>query len=232
MGTDSPTVALRRSHQVAAEIERRFEDARARLGLGVDHALLAEASPATTPLSGNAVEARLTPSEPASSTTLKELYDAYMADPTRDWSPRTRLAYDTTRKLVLAVFGEHTLVRSITRAQCRELIETLRWMPRHASKLYPGLDVAEITARAKEEGRTDLISPSNLNTYLNKLGGLFNWAVKEEMMDRNPAEGLRVPDAALRRDKRRPFSTVRRDSRRPRRSGSGPPDHRRSGLAR
>ncbi|WP_374658764.1 site-specific integrase [Phenylobacterium sp.] len=52
------------------------------------------------------------------------------------------------------------------------------------------------------------MSPSNINTYLNKVGGVFNWAVKEEMMDRNPANGLRVPDAALRRDKRLPFSTA------------------------
>ena len=50
--------------------------------------------------------------------------------------------------------------------------------------------------------------PEHINTYLNKVGGVFNWAVKEEMMDRNPANGLRVPDAALRRDKRLPFSTA------------------------
>src|SRR5690606_10348348 len=40
LGTDSPTVALRRSHQIAAEIERGFEQARARLGMAVDPALL------------------------------------------------------------------------------------------------------------------------------------------------------------------------------------------------
>jgi integrase len=129
-----------------------------------------------------------------------------MADPTRDWSPRTRFAYETTRRIVLAVLGEETPVRSITRAQCRDLIETLRWLPRNASKLYPGIGPVEIAARARAEGRTDLINVANLNAYLNKLGGVFNWAVKEEMMDRNPAQGLKVPDPMLRRDKRLPFS--------------------------
>ncbi|MFB2351592.1 hypothetical protein, partial [Priestia megaterium] len=58
------------------------------------------------------------------------------------------------------------------------------------------------------EGRTDLINAANINAYLNKLGGMFNWAVKEEMLDRNPAQGLRVPDPTARRDKRLPFSTT------------------------
>jgi integrase len=206
LGTDSPTTALRRSHQIAAAIERGFEEARFHAGLAVDQTVLtAPSQNIATPVS-TVGEAKAAEEGPG--TTLKGLYEAYMADPTRDWSPRTRLAYDTTRRLVVTILGEDTPVRSITRARCRELIETLRWLPRHASKLYPGLDAAEIAARSKNAGRSDLISPSNLNTYLNKLGGVFNWAVKEELMDRNPAQGLRVPDATLRRDKRLPFSSA------------------------
>ncbi len=95
-----------------------------------------------------------------------------MSDPTRDWSPRTRLSYETTRRLVLAIVGEKTLVQSITRAHCRNLIETLRWLPRNALTLYPGLSPAEIATRAKKDERTDLISASNTKTYLNKVGGV------------------------------------------------------------
>jgi integrase len=202
LGTDSPTVALRRSHRIAALIEREFEEARFRLGLPVDLQVLAEPS-ANEPT----VEAAASAGH-ADRMTLRQLYDVYMTDPTTDWSPRTRLAYETTRKLVLGILGDDTPVRSITRAQCREMIETLRWQPRNARKLYPGLTPVEIAAKAKEQGRTDLMSASNLNTYLNKLGGVFNFAVREELMDRNPARGLRVPDPTLRRDKRLPFSAV------------------------
>ena len=141
------------------------------------------------------------------SATLGALYDAYMNDPTRDWSPTTRMAYQTTKRIVLSILGQDTLVRGITRSQCREMIEVLRWQPRNASKLFPKLSPIEIAKRAKAEGRTDLINPANINTYLNKLGGVLNWAVKEEMLDRNPAQGLRVPDPTSRRDKRLPFST-------------------------
>jgi len=134
--------------------------------------------------------------------TLGEVYDAYMNDPTRDWSPTTRTAYVTTRKLVMAILGETTPIQSITRSQCRDMIEVLRWRPRNASKLFPNLTPFEIAARSRAEGREDLINAANINTYVNKLGGVFNWAVKEELLDRNPAVGLRVPDPTLRRDKR------------------------------
>jgi hypothetical protein len=40
----------------------------------------------------------------------------------------------------------------------------------------------------------DLISAANVNTYLNKLSGLFSWALKEAPIERNPAVGLKVPD--------------------------------------
>nr|WP_314431871.1 phage integrase SAM-like domain-containing protein [uncultured Brevundimonas sp.] len=139
--------------------------------------------------------------------TLGDLYDAYMNDPTRDWSPTTRMAYQTTKRIVLSILGKDTPVRSITRSQCREMIEVLRWQPRNASKLFPKLSPVEIAKHAKAEDRTDLINPANINTYLNKLGGVLNWAVKEEMLDRNPAQGLRVPDPTARRDKRLPFSS-------------------------
>ena len=209
LGTDSPTVALRRSHTIAAAIEHEFEVARLRAGLPVDQTVLAglgQQAGAT----GRAIEPASADleAEIASGTTLGETYDAYMADPTRDWSPTTRMAYQTTRRVVVAILGEHTSVRSITRTQCRDMIEVLRWQPRNASKLFPGLSPVEIAAKAKAEQRTDLINAANLNTYLNKLGGVFNWAVKEEMIDRNPAQGLRVPDPTLRRDKRLPFSTA------------------------
>ncbi len=155
LGTDSLTVATRRSHQVAAMVEREFEEARRHAGLEVDQTILA---------SPRVVEPDPLIEKASCGITLRHLYDGYMAAPTRDWSPRTRLAYETTRKLVLAILGEHTPVRSITRAQCRETIETLRWLPRNSSKLYPGLAPVAIAAKAKAEGRTDVISPSNPNT--------------------------------------------------------------------
>ena len=197
LGTDSPTVAKRRVLRVAAEIEHEFELARSRIGLTVDRVVL-NGIPDYAPVADEGLP----------STTLGDLYDAYMNDPTRDWSPTTRMAYQTTKRIVLSILGTDTPVRSITRPQCRDMIEVLRWQPRNASKLFPKLGPVDIAKRAKAEQRTDLINAANINTYLNKLGGVLNWAVKEEMLDRNPARGLRVPDPTARRDKRKPFSAA------------------------
>jgi len=202
LGTDSPTVAKRRALRVAAQIEHEFEVARSKVGLNVDPIML-EAFTEPAPIAAATSVAE--PEEP-NGITLGDLYDAYMDDPTRDWSPTTRMAYQTTKRIVLAILGKDTPVRSITRSQCRDMIEVLRWQPRNASKLFPKLSPVEIAERAKAEGRTDLINAANINTYLNKLGGVLNWAVKEELLDRNPAQGLRVPDPVARRDKRLPFS--------------------------
>ena len=202
LGTDSPTVAKRRALRVSAQVEHEFEVARLKVGLNVDRMVLEDFS-VTTPLASEAV---VVEAEPLAGVTLCELYDAYMNDPTRDWSPTTRNAYKTTKRVVMSILGADTPVDSITRSQCREMIEILRWQPRNASKLFPKLGPVEIAELAKRDGRTDLINAANINTYLNKLGGVFNWAVKEEILDRNPAKGLRVPDPVARRDKRLPFS--------------------------
>jgi integrase len=200
LGTDSLTVALRRSHEIAASIERYFEAARSQAGLPVDHKILSMADEKL------AIRAEASSTEAVVSLTLREVYDTYMTDPTRDWSPRTRMAYETTRRQALSLLGGDTPIRSITRAHCREMIELLRWLPRNSSKIYPKLSPVEIAAKSRKMGRTDLISPANINTYLNKLCGVFNWAMKEQFIDRNPAVGLKVPDPILRREKRLPFA--------------------------
>ena len=96
----------------------------------------------------------LAPPEPQSGISLGDLYYAYMADPTRNWSPTTRMAYQTTMRVVLAVLGRETPARAVTRAMCRDMIEVLRWQPRNASKLFPNCTPMEIAKRAKTEGRS------------------------------------------------------------------------------
>ncbi|MFD2500434.1 DUF6538 domain-containing protein [Rhizorhabdus histidinilytica] len=200
--TDSLTTAQRRSHQVAATIEHEFEMARQRIGFSLDSNLLLK-----TPSVPLIIEVPPPAESAAPRPSFRQVYDAYMSDPTHDWSPRTRLAYETTRRLALAVFGDETPIHSINRARCRAFIETLRWLPRNASKRFPDMSPVDVAERAKANGLTDLISAANINTYVNKLCGVLNWAIKEELIDRNPAAGLKVPDPTQRRDKREPFTT-------------------------
>ena len=118
-----------------------MEHARAMAGMSVDAMLIEPwsydlAEPlmpiATAPLP--AVSA-----PPVASLTLAEAYRNYIDDPTRAWSANTREAYETSRRLAIAVIGEAVPVASISRAHCRDMLDVLRFLPANSGKLFPKL---------------------------------------------------------------------------------------------
>ena len=187
-----------------------IETARQALGQGIDMILLDRAgSGARKPILPPAAQipASVPKAEPnAPSITLGAVYERFMNDPTREWSARTRLAYETARKLALSIMGADTLMEKLNRATCRDFMETLRFIPKNASKRYPQLTPREVAARARAECWSDLISPANVNIYLNKVSVVLNWAVQEEFLEKNHMRGLRLADPVAKQDKRQPFT--------------------------
>ncbi len=205
--TESFKVALRRLPSIAADVEAQIEAARLKAGLSVDLTLLG-------PWLNDQPERAVTiPTAEVpqwvtgiASLTLREAYARYIDDPTRCWSASTREAYETTRKLALSVIGEDVPVGSISRAHCRDLLNVLRFLPRNASKRFPRLSPREASEHARARGDEGVISAANANSVMGNMCSFLNWAVNEELIARNPARGLRLPDAVARRDKRLPFS--------------------------
>ncbi len=143
-------MAKRRALRVTAQIEHEFEIARSRVGLIVDPIML-EAFTEPVPLASTPA---IVETEASTGITLGDLYDAYMDDPTRDWSPTTRMAYQKSKRRVVAILGADTPARSIVR-RFRDMIEVLRRPPRNASKLLPKLSpVEKAKARAAQTGST------------------------------------------------------------------------------
>ncbi|GLT02033.1 integrase [Sphingobium jiangsuense] len=205
--TDSLSVALRRLPGVVARIEMEIEHARAMAGMSVDAMLIEPSSYdlaeplmpiATAPLP--AVSA-----PPVVSLTLAEAYRNYIDDPTRAWTANTREAYETSRRLAIAVIGEAVPIASISRAHCRDMLEVLRFLPANAGKLFPKLSPREAADRARLRGDIKVISAANANSLMSNMSSFLNWAVNEELLARNPARGLRLPDPINKRDKRSPF---------------------------
>lgn len=100
--TDSFKVALRRLPLVVSTIEAEVERARADAGRSIDLMLV-------TPSMDDAVGRSVTMTDNAfqpSSLSLGDAYRSYIDDPTRSWSPSTREAYETSRKLAVSVIGE------------------------------------------------------------------------------------------------------------------------------
>ncbi|WP_330981705.1 MULTISPECIES: DUF6538 domain-containing protein [Sphingomonas] len=203
--TDSLSVALRRLPGVVARIEMEIEHARAMAGMPVDAMLIKppKDDPAERP-----IPIALPPVasiEPDSPLTLAEAYRSYIDDPTRAWTANTREAYETSRRLAIAVIGEAVPVASISRAHCRDMLDVLRFLPANAGKLFPKLSPREAADRARLRGDIKVISAANANSLMSNMSSFLNWAVNEELLARNPARGLRLPDPINKRDKRSPF---------------------------
>ncbi|PTQ63434.1 site-specific recombinase XerD [Sphingomonas sp. PP-CE-3G-477] len=208
LDTDSYATALRRIHYVAATVEAEFERGRRLIGRAIDPALLTN----TTGDRAGSTQVMLAASQPplppplSSRRTIGDVYDRFIADPKHQWSKRTQIAHATTRKWVVEVFNEDTALTDITREGCRNFVALLREMPRSAHQRFPDMTIREVIAAAKAKGECRLISTANLNAYINRFGGVMNWAMNEGYLDRNPLKGLKLPDPVRKRDKRNPFS--------------------------
>lgn len=174
----------------AYDLQRLFDDAR----LGV----VAEPTPERQ---GNAPS----PIAPSSSEmTLREAYEAYLSDPSRRASPKSNLAYRTVGDIVMELICPDTPLSAITRTVCRDLMVSLSKMPRNAKKRWPSLTAQEAIHRGAAIG-LPVVSVANANGHLNKFCAMLNWAVREELLSKNPAVGLRLPDPVQAKDKRLPF---------------------------
>jgi integrase len=208
LNTDSYAMALRRIHKVAATVEAELEKARRSIGCAIDPALVTN----TTGDRAGSTQVMLAVSQPpslpppSSRRTIGDVYNRFIADPKHQWSKRTQIAHATTRKWVVEVFNEDTALNDITREGCRNFVALLREMPRSAHQRFPDMTIREAIAAAKAKGERRLISTANLNAYINRFGGVMNWAMNEGYLDRNPLKGLKLPDPVKKRDKRNPFS--------------------------
>jgi integrase len=183
-----------------------FEAKRLEVGLPVDDCLLENPeSPKTVvpTIWGRSVGA----SVPTSGLTLSQAYEHFLGDPTKRRSDRTMLAHHTTRRVVEDVLGAKTPIAEITRDDCRELLETLRFLPVNLAKRFGDLGVREASRVAKADDTIRTINATNLNAYMARFATMLNWAVAEEHLARNPARGLQLAETVHPRDRRKPFES-------------------------
>jgi len=181
-----------------------FEAKRLEIGLGVESRLLPSVI-----LPQTVTETIKPRSESAfaktTGVTLSQVYDRYLADPTKRRSARTMLAHHTTRRVVEDVLGADTLIANITRDQCRDLLELLQWLPANANKKFGGIGVRYAAKAAKADRSIRTINATNINAYMARFATMMNWAVTEELIGRNPARRLQIAETVHPQDRRKPF---------------------------
>jgi integrase len=198
--TASLSVARRSVRATAYDIERQFGALRQVGGAAAvqDRIVVAKPSITSSPVDRNSLT--------SCSLTFAEVCERYLTDPTISRTTKSAVVYRSTFATITDILGSEMLFNSISRDGCRGVLNVLQKLPPNARKRWPGSSPRAIAAEAEKRGDGGM-SVANINEYMNKLSSLFNWAVKEEIIHRNPARGLRMVDTRMARDKRLPFES-------------------------
>lgn len=147
----------------------------------------------------------VTESKPVSisTVTLADLIQRYERDPTRARpSPKTKLKQEAQHRLFKEIIGARTLVTAIDREKARELLDTVKALPSNASKRFPNRRIKDVLRLAEARGLKPM-SVTTANSYMSAFVSLMDFAVKEHLIEKNPATGLRLASDGIRRKDRR-----------------------------
>lgn len=142
---------------------------------------------------------------PVQPLTLERAIALYLSDPERQGiSPRTKSAYDLKFKTLKALLGEDRPINKIERADIRDVRDVLMRLPPHTAKRFPGQPLREVAEMAHAK-RIEPMAPKNVVMHVELMSSLFKWLCREELADRNVAEGIGLPELPE-ETPRRPFT--------------------------
>jgi integrase len=122
--------------------------------------------------------------------TIGKLIEYYLSDlDRRGVSNKTRIGYRVIFGVLKDLFGEDRPIEKIRRKDCRHVRDILTALPSNTPKKYKGMGLVEMAEKAKAEGIPGR-KPGTLKSYLINLTAIFNYAVREEYLEKNPAKGL------------------------------------------
>ena len=144
---------------------------------------------------------------PGANPTLSALISRYKSDKAKEKvNEQTKRKQDARLSLIQEMLGASIRVRSIDRAKARQLCEEISRLPPNLHKRFKGKSVSEVLEMSDEV----LGSPMRAitaNDYMSAFWALMQFALNEQLIDRNPANNLRVAfDKVDARIRRKPFS--------------------------
>ncbi len=125
------------------------------------------------------------------SKTISQVMDDYFkeGDTEKKWTEKTRGEVESSMNLLVEFFGD-VPIDSITRAMMLEYQKALWKLPPNMtkSKKYKNKTIHEVLGMKPEE----TIKAHTYNKYMGRAITLFDFAVNNENMDKNPAIGLKM----------------------------------------
>ena len=185
--------------------EARNKIARAWLGVGLN--LNARTTGSEFRPSDPLLTASVPAPSPTNGLTITALIERYEQDRGGSWSSTTRDGYVLVFRALSEVLGPHTSIQSITRDDCRRIRSILTDLaPNYTRRAEMKGLTMEDAARVSRELDLPRRKPSSVNVYVTNLTAIFAYAETEDLIDKNPAKGLRLATKERARDRRNPFS--------------------------
>ena len=122
---------------------------------------------------------------------LQQVSEAYIQEHVvlKKWTEKTIIEFSSQLVMFQKVVGD-VPIRSIDRAVMVGYLETLKRLPAGISNkpTYRDKSIKEIMAMP------DVVPMSNttVNKYIERAGALFLWCIRQDFLDRNPAQGLTI----------------------------------------
>ena len=137
---------------------------------------------------------------------LSKLIERYCIIKIKDgaWVQRTLADHKNRVTSLLRIIGDKP-INSITRQDMRSFRDTLQKLP---PRWREQLDKSELSVEdfiEKHKNKTSL-SIKSINVTVEAVSGMFTWAMRENLIERNPAQGLGLKDTQQDIEKRLPLS--------------------------
>ena len=103
---------------------------------------------------------------------------------------KTLDGYNLIIQFSIEFFGLEKDISTITAADCRELRDNISHLPSNAKKRHPNLTLIEASKLYSQED-TSCLSSTSINNQMRNLSAIFNFAVNEGTIDKNPASNIK-----------------------------------------
>lgn len=161
-----------------------------------------------------ATDAPLKLSKPETQHGLRSVFDEFLANKNAETkgglSLKLEQRYTSSYESLAGLLGEDTPITDVTRADMRELRDTLAVCPSNHKKHKDtrNLDMQTMYTLAKSGALSHLptLSVTTVNQRLEALSSMFRFAVHERYITTNPSEGIRLKKQVADKDSRNPWS--------------------------
>ncbi|GKW12580.1 integrase [Pectobacterium carotovorum subsp. carotovorum] len=149
----------------------------------------------STPLSVSAPEDLHSPQVKPELTAVSvaSLFEQYETENAQNWKPATLRENTSAHATLIEIFNYMGLngdANAITRADMLRVRDVLQRLPKHRKQRYKNTPLADLLNREAKADCLDVVTINN--RYLIKLSAVFKWAVRNDLLVKNLAEGLEL----------------------------------------